>query len=951
MRLGSVVTHIITGFQSLKPAAVDVHRDIFGRVVERGDDFFHPQKFRGIPVFDVASILRHYQPQLDKLKSHVDIGSQRKTPDGRSLYDVLYVDVIARYVEFCHMIPASEDHHHSHSGGLLLHSIEASIEALRWAKEKDAKITGFVDIDAKVKPVMNYCAWLAALLHDAGKLMRDVSVNAVEVIHSTTGRPIKISEPIVSWHPAKESLIEWAKFNNVSAYSVNFLANRTHRRHNIDSSQILQPLLRGHYSMDYLLSTPIKQEVYSDLTRVLSGYTTSDDFLSESVRMGDSTSTTRSLGYLYDSRLGNRQASTVQRLYKTIKAASSDWDWNRKDGQGWIIGGEAYIRWSSSIDNIIRVSVELGYSLPTDAKNVLNIMDSNLITDLFDRKSPSDRIIRFSPGKFNIDTALEVKSGSLKIQWHDLLKLRGPQVIFAEAPMPFSQAGLIYLPNAEKFFIVTKEGDVTDIDLPRIESIDQEIEQSVDSFELTPIASPNPQKTKAPGSKKKSKQKVSPPPVERKSGNLDGIVFVNGPASQQSNHDVLTSHSEHVLMPPAQFDEHHSHDDMMSDMPFAQPEYMPTGSVPPAVQSMENMDSQSAHTAVAPSNTPVEKPKSVISMSLIQHLVASNVDVFWNGPQALVPTKQSCEILSIPVSELINKLEKSGDLEINLSNPAIKTVMHQVGEQKVKCIPLTLKSSSYFEQVTTEDSHSVATHSDEQANQANTEEPTSPSIVAAVERSQDTPLEPKKPRVVNKVLISVDTSFIQDGKVYCDIGAASKLVGVDEQTIIDTIIKRKHVFTSPDREIDESLSIINFQGQDRRCIRLNTDCATRYLDYQDTLTFGANNKPSQSPSESNKEIKPGKHMNQLDFLIDASAEDSLIRFLSNQHDIQVITENGDSGFLLDHNQFSIDTMRKVNKTKLRNYMRNFGVPMTEQGYPLSADQLKSILMSEVNFDE
>jgi hypothetical protein len=458
--------NVLKQFMSIfMPSKHEVPKDglmnIYGRVIEHGEDFFYPKKFTGIPVIDVQSILKDYQPQLDKIKQHAEIGDQRKTPDGNSLYDSIYTSVIERYVEFCHMIPASEDHHHSHIGGLLLHSLEASVDSLRWAKETRRKSCEYDDFDVQVNQVINYCVWLAALLHDAGKLINDITVDAVEIYNPKTRQQGPVTESILSWYPAKESLIDWAKRHNVTSYSVNFLSNRIHNRHNVDSSQILQQVLHNHYAMDYLLSTPIKQEVYSDLISVLSGDSTSEDFLSEAVRMGDAVSTSRSLVDLYDAKLGLRSMSTVQRFNRSIRHAAKDWRWNQLDGQGWILGGDVFIRWSSCIKDIIKISAQLGYNLPVDVNNVLKIMEFNHINDLFDNSSKDDRIVRFTPGEFNHQELMDIQLGKTEVRWFDLLKLRGPEMIFDDSPIPFSKSGLFYLPIAEVFYSITQDGLLT----------------------------------------------------------------------------------------------------------------------------------------------------------------------------------------------------------------------------------------------------------------------------------------------------------------------------------------------------------------------------------------------------------------------------------------------------------------------------------------------------------
>ena len=703
----NAVNKLFTSSPRIAPA--DVHKDIYGRIVERGDDFFHPKKFRGIPVFDVDSIYRHYKPQMDKIHTHFDIGDQRKTPNGESLYKVLVEDIVKRYIEFCHMIPASEDHHHSTTGGLLLHSLEASVESLRWAKEKDPRITGFVDIDAKVKPVMIYCAWLAALLHDAGKMMRDISVDAVEVLDKRNNL-VKPHTAIVSWHPARESLIEWAKQYRVASYSVNFLKGRIHQRHNIDSSQILQPILRGQYAMEYLLSTPINQQVYNDITRVLSGYTTSDDFLSESVRMGDAASTSRSLGYFYDTRLGNRAISTAQRLFKTIQAAAIDWEWNRADGKGWIIANEVYIRWSSSIDNILKVSIELGYSLPTDVKNILNIMDSNLITDLFDRSFPDDRIIRFMPGKFDESALQNIKDGKQPAVWHDLLKLRGPQIIFSESPMPFSQPGIVYLPQSDRYYLINKDGETLVtlsaanefVALPSAPALPDSAGANTESTtDDTPKVAKKskaakkparqaPSKTTTPSPSSTSKPLNGDSPLPGKSNTkkpLNGIVFKNVTSENESN-DVATSDKSDT-------------------------------------QQAKTTNSSTLQTeSTAP---PKARTQAKVS-EVLKTALKSNIQRFKDDGLILLSIDDLETHTGLTSRTLISHLDNASELYLDMTRPNRKTwIAMSDGDIKIKCVKLNKACSSLFDDTQPEqpaDNQTVANTSDKSESFSNQDEVT-----------------------------------------------------------------------------------------------------------------------------------------------------------------------------------------------------------------------------------
>jgi hypothetical protein len=943
-----------------KDESDDGHKDIYGRVVERGDDFFHPQKFRGIPVFDVKSILKHYKSQLDKIKQHVEIGDQRRTKDGRSLYDVIYTDVIELYVEFCHMIPASEDHHHSHTGGLLLHSLEASVESLRWAKEKQSGLSGFVDIDAKVKPVMNYCAWLAGLLHDAGKMMRDMSVDAVEIYNPITRKQGPATETIMSWHPAKESLIEWAKRNHIASYSVNFLSTRVHNRHNIDSSQILQPLLRNHYAMDYLFSTPIKQEVYSALTAVLSGYSTSDDFLSEAVRMGDSASTSRSLGYLYDSKLGSREMSTAQRLYRSIRHAAKDWRWNEVNSNGWIIGGDVFIRWSSTVEDIIKVSQALGYSLPIDVKNVLNIMESNNITELFDVKSPDDRIVRFTPGQFTREELVDIQAGRKQVKWDDLLKIRGPQVVFAESPMPFSKEGLLFLPTSGFFFTITKEGVLTKLaslitkkedakkpvtiqvgsKTPDIESNNDDTEQASLSLEEDkPVSSdvtPKVKKpTKKPAAKKPSSSldtiEVMPKSTSSNKTGLNGIHFSNAPTDNKApNHQV-----EKTPKP------------------------------------------------VSESKSKPKPSKAKRCSDTLKSIVDSSPSFQVQDNHALIPVSEVPVSDDYPIKDVISALEKNGELEINISNPTIKTVMVEIEGKKQKCIKLTQSASQILlNQGTQSDEASQlsgrpskqSTQTGEAADNVKAKVTSKTPVKKNVSKQtnpQSTPIEDKqteespqskppsfeakpptkvqqRPYLDFPSVVNLSTSFMLDGAFYVDVGLASILAQTPQEAVVEYLHSQGCIEMSSDQTPLDMIENIEHEGQSRPCVLMTKESAQEYLNQTSgSEYFSPGQAELFTPALPERELTS---IEQIDYLVRVSDKGSFIRYLSNLDALSSITENGLDGYFFDHHALSHTAMKVVNKSRLKNYMHIRGIHENPKGYLLSSEQLVQMKLSEVSYE-
>lgn len=700
MNLKGLVEFVSLGLISLRSSKEVEHRDIFGREIEYADEFFHPQKFRGIPMFDADSILRHYGPQLKRLREVIDIGDHRMAPSGRPLFDELYVDVLKRFVTFVHMIPASEDHHHSHTGGLLTHSIEASIESLRWSRELKCHMTDMPDLNTQIKPVIDYCAWLGGLCHDVGKIMRDISVDAVEVIHPVTKRPIPMTKPILSWHPQKESLIQWARDNKISAYHVTWLRHRTHNRHNIDSGQILQPLLNGTYAMDYILSSPIRQELYSELARCLSGFSHQKGHLPDCIRMGDSVSTNKALSIQYDPVRGHRRVSTATKLYHCINIARRDWEWNMQKSRGWVIGGDVYLRWSSAIDSIVHASVDNQFGLPTDTRSILTIMESNGFSHLFSQDCTNDRIIKFTPGEFTQKQIQEIITGRAPVSWLDLIKIVTPNVIFGENPVPPSMSGVVLLPNAKQFYFVSKDGEI-DLLTPLLPPTEQARDNSNhpthvahSSGQVPPlhasaqISLPAPTvsekpTTKPPASPKKAQSKkvdadkkpqpvdMLPKPAAKKSA-LNNELFGDDIEEQVSTNSTpnteLVTHKENEHAQPG---DAVSSENSESDI--ATPESDSKSAAAPAVH------------------------KGLKTSVTLTSIIDMKVKFYKTKKDILVDASHAESILEKSLQEILQSLKATSELKQNLMSPNVLTAFHEVDGQKIKCIPIEPKFHLLFE--------------------------------------------------------------------------------------------------------------------------------------------------------------------------------------------------------------------------------------------------------------
>src|SRR5712692_2311324 len=80
-----------------------------------------------------------------------------------------------RYLDYVYLLPASGKHHHAEPGGLWVHSLDVTVKALAefetgylGERRPDGTLDNFSS--QRNRPKWRYAVFVAALLHDAGKV-------------------------------------------------------------------------------------------------------------------------------------------------------------------------------------------------------------------------------------------------------------------------------------------------------------------------------------------------------------------------------------------------------------------------------------------------------------------------------------------------------------------------------------------------------------------------------------------------------------------------------------------------------------------------------------------------------------------------------------------------------------------------------------------------------------
>jgi integrating conjugative element relaxase (TIGR03760 family) len=230
---------------------------------------------------------------------------------------------LRRYAELVQMLPASEAHHHAHVGGLLAHTLEMVLAALRWRIGRLLPEGAPPEDQAARQDHWTYAVFYGTLLHDIGKVLTDLRVQWVSPSRS---------EPTV-WSPLAGSLVELG----AGEYLVGFTpkAQREYAAHGRMGVMLLQHVAPPT-ALAFLGHEP---EALHALTAYLSGEAR-DGAIAELVRRADQASTRHALAYGSRARFATATARPLIELLmdalKDLLRTGGKLPLNRNGAAGWV---------------------------------------------------------------------------------------------------------------------------------------------------------------------------------------------------------------------------------------------------------------------------------------------------------------------------------------------------------------------------------------------------------------------------------------------------------------------------------------------------------------------------------------------------------------------------------------------------------------------------------------
>ncbi|RJX68699.1 relaxase [Vibrio sinensis] len=274
------------------------------------------------------------------------------------VWDEFVVDTVIRFAMCCQDLPASESYHHATPRGLLLHSLDVAIYAMRIRRNYILPPNTVPEDVIHKEIVWVYGVFLCALLHDVGKVL-DMEI---ELFVGEEKTPVR-------WTPALGTITQ--------PYRFRYHQERHYSQHQHSGLMWLTPLL-GENPMAAITSD---RQLYHEISAYLSGHAGSDSVIGQILMQADAASVAQNLGA---DKAGINQAAEKARgasgslagqlrLTLTHLLQSGAFPLNKKGAEGFVEGEHLFLM-SKPIAERLRVSLlERGINnVPSDNSRLFN---------------------------------------------------------------------------------------------------------------------------------------------------------------------------------------------------------------------------------------------------------------------------------------------------------------------------------------------------------------------------------------------------------------------------------------------------------------------------------------------------------------------------------------------------------------------------------------------------
>lgn len=279
-----------------------------------------------------------------------------------SNFNKYYQSSIHNFARLVQLLPASEVHHHATPGGMLSHTLDVCVTALKLRQSYVLSINNNAEDVSVEKDSWTYAVFLAALCHDLAKPVVDQIIDIYDQDH-------KMSQ----WVPWSYFLDEQGKW-----YTCRFVRKRQYHLHE-KASLLLTYKIIPSYGMEWLSS---HQTIFMQWLACVSGDNENALSIGEIVSLADSKSVATNLGA--ESSNTTASISKVKPLHEKMLTAlrvlllEGELPLNRNGAAGWVKGNSCWLVSKRTIDAIRdQLSTEGHTGLPSKNGRMYDILQEH----------------------------------------------------------------------------------------------------------------------------------------------------------------------------------------------------------------------------------------------------------------------------------------------------------------------------------------------------------------------------------------------------------------------------------------------------------------------------------------------------------------------------------------------------------------------------------------------
>lgn len=271
-----------------------------------------------------------------------------------------YLHAIRNFARFVQLLPASEVHHHAGPGGMLVHSLEVCVNALKIRRSYLLSESGGAEEIAAKQDLWTYAVFLAALSHDLAKVAVDQSVT----VYDANQKPA----PWSPWDTFLDDLGLW--------YRTEFQRGRQYRLHEKASLLLIHRIIPA-YALNWLSGD---QHIFAQWLASVSGDIENSSSIGEIIGIADSKSVATNLGADSSRMPTVRTKPLHEKMLTALRHLLNEGELplNRNGAAGWVSGDDCWLVSKRTVDAIRDQLTQEGHSgIPTKNGRMFDILQEH----------------------------------------------------------------------------------------------------------------------------------------------------------------------------------------------------------------------------------------------------------------------------------------------------------------------------------------------------------------------------------------------------------------------------------------------------------------------------------------------------------------------------------------------------------------------------------------------